>query len=107
MTHFPYVIDLMLFFIDTIKATKLSAVAMREATSDVVEVRLVTGHNGLQVLQNQKALSFTEQSWMDLNGETVIDMMKSLTTSCNNIFMTKPTFYITKKFAYTCSYSIN
>ncbi|KAK2819141.1 hypothetical protein Q5P01_024702 [Channa striata] len=52
----------------TIKATKLSAVAMKEADSDVIEVRLVSGHNSLKVLRNQKALSFTEQSWMDLHG---------------------------------------
>lgn len=42
---------------------------MREASSDVIEVRLVSGHNDLEVLQNQKVLSFTEQSWMDLHGE--------------------------------------
>lgn len=54
---------------DVIKATKLTAVAMKEADSDVIEVRLVSGHNGLEVLQNQKVLSFTEQSWMDLRGE--------------------------------------
>ncbi|XP_031711836.1 sushi domain-containing protein 2-like isoform X2 [Anarrhichthys ocellatus] len=52
----------------TIKATKLTAVAMREAPSDVIEVRLVSGHNGLEVLQNQKTLSFSEQRWMDLHG---------------------------------------
>ncbi|KAK9532590.1 hypothetical protein VZT92_009967 [Zoarces viviparus] len=52
----------------TIKATKLTAVAMREAPSDVIEVRLVSGHNGLKVLQNQKTLSFSEQRWMDLHG---------------------------------------
>lgn len=51
-----------------LKATKLTAVAMKEARSDVIEVRLVSGHNGLEVLQNQKTLSFTEQSWMDLHG---------------------------------------
>ncbi|XP_038589592.1 sushi domain-containing protein 2-like isoform X1 [Micropterus salmoides] len=51
-----------------IKATKLSAVAMKEESSDVIEVRLVIGHNSLEVLQNQKILSFTEQSWMDLHG---------------------------------------
>uniref|UniRef100_A0A3Q3JPF9 Sushi domain containing 2 n=1 Tax=Monopterus albus TaxID=43700 RepID=A0A3Q3JPF9_MONAL len=51
-----------------INATKLSAVAMKEASSDVIEVRLVSGHHGLEVLQNQKTLSFTEQSWMDLHG---------------------------------------
>ncbi|XP_076019689.1 sushi domain-containing protein 2 [Genypterus blacodes] len=51
-----------------IKATKLSSVAMREGSSDVIEVRLHIGHKGLEVLQNQKSLSFTEQSWMDLKG---------------------------------------
>ncbi|XP_070845519.1 sushi domain-containing protein 2-like [Chaetodon trifascialis] len=53
---------------ETIKATKLTAVAMQEASSDVVEVRLVSGHNGLEVLKDQESLSFTEQSWMDLHG---------------------------------------
>lgn len=43
---------------------------MKEANSDVIEVRLVGSHNGLEVLQNQKTLSFTEQSWMDLHGES-------------------------------------
>ncbi|KAM6975135.1 sushi domain-containing protein 2-like [Tautogolabrus adspersus] len=52
----------------SIKATKLTSVAMQEADSDVIEVRLVGGHKGLEVLQNQKTLSFTEQSWMDLHG---------------------------------------
>ena len=50
-------------------ATKLSAVAMREASSDVIEVRLGGVGDRLEVLQNQRALSFTEQSWMDLTGE--------------------------------------
>ena len=50
-------------------ATKLSAVAMREGSSDVIEVRLGGAGARLEVLQNQRALSFTEQSWMDLNGE--------------------------------------
>lgn len=58
----------------TIKATKLSAVAMKESYSDVIEVRLASDHNGLEVLQNQKTLSFTEQSWMDLYGETLIHL---------------------------------
>ncbi|XP_037609602.1 sushi domain-containing protein 2-like [Sebastes umbrosus] len=53
---------------ETIKATTLTAVAMKERASDVVEVRLVAGHNGLEVLQNQKTLSFSEQRWMDLHG---------------------------------------
>ncbi|KAM8742988.1 sushi domain-containing protein 2-like [Acanthopagrus schlegelii] len=52
---------------ETIKATKMTSVAMKEANSDVIEVRL-SGHTGLEVLQNQKTLSFTEQSWMDLHG---------------------------------------
>lgn len=43
---------------------------MKEANSDVIEVRLVSGHGGLEVLRNQKTLSFTEQSWMDLHGES-------------------------------------
>ncbi|XP_037341487.2 sushi domain-containing protein 2 [Pungitius pungitius] len=55
----------------TVKATKLTAVAMKERSSDVIEVRLVGGHNGLEVLQNQKTLSFAEQSWMDLQGVSV------------------------------------
>ncbi|KAM4528244.1 sushi domain-containing protein 2-like [Odontesthes bonariensis] len=54
--------------INRINATKLSSVAMREASSDIVEVRLASGHNRLEVLHNQKALSFAEQSWMDLHG---------------------------------------
>ncbi|XP_049594189.1 sushi domain-containing protein 2 [Syngnathus scovelli] len=49
-------------------ATKLSSVVMREATSDIIEVRLVAGDDNLQVLQNQKRLLFNEQSWMDLDG---------------------------------------
>ncbi|XP_030210701.1 sushi domain-containing protein 2 [Gadus morhua] len=52
----------------TVNATKLSAVAMREASSDVIEVRLGGVGDRLEVLQNQRALSFTEQSWMDLTG---------------------------------------
>ncbi|XP_077353317.1 sushi domain-containing protein 2 isoform X4 [Festucalex cinctus] len=48
-------------------ATKLSSVVMKEALSDVIEVRLVAADDNLQVLQNQKPLAFNEQSWMDLN----------------------------------------
>ncbi|KAF7661677.1 hypothetical protein LDENG_00254980 [Lucifuga dentata] len=51
-----------------IKATKLSSVAMREGSSDVIEVRLHGDPKGLEVFRNQKTLSFTEQSWMDLKG---------------------------------------
>ncbi|XP_072228345.1 sushi domain-containing protein 2-like [Leuresthes tenuis] len=53
---------------NTINATKLSSVAMREASSDIVEVRLDSGHDRLEVLHNEKVLSFAEQSWMDLHG---------------------------------------
>ena len=66
----PFLIALILPPLETIKATKMTSVAMKEANSDVIEVRL-SGHTGLEVLQNQKTLSFTEQSWMDLHGETL------------------------------------
>ena len=53
------------------KATWLSSVAMKEKTSDVIEVRLAGGR--LQVLRNQKVLPFTEDEtelrWMDLHSE--------------------------------------
>ncbi|XP_026177714.1 sushi domain-containing protein 2 isoform X2 [Mastacembelus armatus] len=49
-----------------VKATQLSSVAMKEKSSDVIEVRLAQGH--LEVLRNQKLLSFMEQRWMDLHG---------------------------------------
>lgn len=42
---------------------------MKEAFSDVIEVRLFAGDDNLQVLQNQKQLLFNEQTWMDLSGE--------------------------------------
>lgn len=42
---------------------------MKEADSDAIEVRLVSGHNDLEVLWNQEVLSFTEQSWIELYGE--------------------------------------
>lgn len=51
------------------KATRLSAVAMRERSSDVIEVRQAEQQNQLEVLRNQQVLSFTEQSWMDLHGK--------------------------------------
>lgn len=69
---FSFVIDLIFSLGTTIKATKLSAVAMKEASSDVIEVRLVSDQSSLEVLKNQKILSFTEQSWMDLQGQTLI-----------------------------------
>uniref|UniRef100_A0A3B4Y721 Sushi domain containing 2 n=2 Tax=Seriola lalandi dorsalis TaxID=1841481 RepID=A0A3B4Y721_SERLL len=47
------------------RATRLSSVAMREKTSDVIEVRLA--EDRLQVLRNQKVLPLTEQRWMDLH----------------------------------------
>ncbi|KAL0965648.1 hypothetical protein UPYG_G00283940 [Umbra pygmaea] len=52
----------------TVKATKLSAVAMKEGTSDTIEVRLGSPEDHLEVLQNQTRLSFSEQSWVDLKG---------------------------------------
>lgn len=51
------------------RATRLSSVAMRENSSDVIEVRLTARPNTLEVLRNQEVLSFAEQSWMDLQGE--------------------------------------
>ncbi|XP_020763006.2 sushi domain-containing protein 2 [Odocoileus virginianus] len=50
------------------RGTGLTAVAIQEANSDVVEVRLGEGAGVLQVLLNQEVLSFAEQSWMDLKG---------------------------------------
>uniref|UniRef100_A0A8C5SBY1 Sushi domain containing 2 n=1 Tax=Laticauda laticaudata TaxID=8630 RepID=A0A8C5SBY1_LATLA len=50
------------------KVTGLSAIAMRENNSDVVEVRFGEKSQALEVLLNQKALNFSEQTWMDLNG---------------------------------------
>ncbi|KAM6930980.1 sushi domain-containing protein 2 [Xenentodon cancila] len=51
------------------KTTHLTSVAMKEKTSDVIEVRLSDDH--LQVLRNQKILSFNEQRLMDLKGVLV------------------------------------
>lgn len=51
-----------------VQATRLSSVAMRENNSDVIEVRLAVRPNTLEVLRNQQVLSFSEQSWMDLQG---------------------------------------
>nr|KAF6275293.1 sushi domain containing 2 [Pipistrellus kuhlii] len=50
------------------RGTGLTAVAVREEDSDVVEVRLAAGAGPLQVLLNQEVLSFAEQNWMDLKG---------------------------------------
>ncbi|KAM5311982.1 sushi domain-containing protein 2 [Glossophaga mutica] len=50
------------------QGTRLTAVAVQEGNSDVVEVRLAPGLGGLQVLLNQEVLTFAEQSWMDLKG---------------------------------------
>ncbi|XP_027812646.2 sushi domain-containing protein 2 [Ovis aries] len=50
------------------RGTGLTAVAIQEANSDVVEVRLGDGAGVLQVLLNQEVLSFAEQRWMDLKG---------------------------------------
>ncbi|XP_041957743.1 sushi domain-containing protein 2 [Alosa sapidissima] len=58
-----------------VQATRLSSVAMRENSSDVIEVRLATRANTLEVLRNQQVLSFSEQSWMDLQGVFVFSSM--------------------------------
>lgn len=50
------------------RGTGLTALAVQEGNSDVVEVRLAGGTGSLQVLLNQQVLSFTEQKWMDLKG---------------------------------------
>ncbi|XP_066116109.1 sushi domain-containing protein 2 [Saccopteryx bilineata] len=50
------------------RGTGLTAVAVQEDDSDVVEVRLASGTGALQVLLNQEVLSFDEQTWMDLKG---------------------------------------
>lgn len=52
---------------------------MQENFSDVIEVRLAT--SGLEVLRNKQVLSFNEQNWMDLNGETPINRKKTLFSS--------------------------
>lgn len=51
------------------QGTGLTAVAVQEDNSDVVEVRLASGAGILQVLLNGEVLSFAEQTWMDLKGE--------------------------------------
>lgn len=51
-------------------ATRLSSVAMREKDSDIIEVRLGDQVDELQVLMNQQVLSFSEQKWIDLKGNT-------------------------------------
>lgn len=69
---------------------------MKEARSDVIEVRLVSGHNGLEVLQNQKTLSFTEQSWMDLHGEIHLSAYDEVTDfyyTWSNFMKYIPFFY--------------
>uniref|UniRef100_A0A8C6Z6W7 Sushi domain containing 2 n=1 Tax=Nothoprocta perdicaria TaxID=30464 RepID=A0A8C6Z6W7_NOTPE len=47
--------------------TGLSAVAMQENNSDVIEVRYSEDLN-MEVLLNQMVVNFSEQSWMDLKG---------------------------------------
>ncbi|XP_059569285.1 sushi domain-containing protein 2 [Alligator mississippiensis] len=49
------------------QVTGLSAVAMQESNSDVIEVRC-SEYSALEVLLNQEVLNFSEQSWMDLKG---------------------------------------
>ncbi|KAG9262035.1 sushi domain-containing protein 2 [Astyanax mexicanus] len=52
----------------SIMATRLCSVAARERDSDVMEVRLTDRLDHLEVLMNQRVLSFSEQSWIDLKG---------------------------------------
>ncbi|XP_063067130.1 sushi domain-containing protein 2-like [Engraulis encrasicolus] len=59
-----------------INATRLSAVAMREDGSDIIEVRLDRESDSLQVLRNQAPLTFTEQTWMDLTGVFVFSPVR-------------------------------
>lgn len=61
---------------------------MKEASSDVIEVRVVSGQNSLEVLQNQKTLSFSEQSWVDLQGGTLIH-----STAYDEFILYYPGFY--------------
>ncbi|KAJ0013128.1 hypothetical protein NQD34_017463 [Periophthalmus magnuspinnatus] len=63
-----------------IKATKMTAVAMREMSSDVIEVRVVSEPLGLEVLQNQETLLFSEQKWMDLQGVFVFSPVSTNVT---------------------------
>nr|XP_030141957.3 sushi domain-containing protein 2 isoform X3 [Taeniopygia guttata] len=49
------------------RGTGLSAVAMQENNSDVIEVRYSEDLH-LEVLLNQRVPSFSEQTWMDLKG---------------------------------------
>lgn len=53
-----------------VMATRLCSVAMSEKDSDVIEVRLGDQVDELQVLMNQKVLSFSEQKWIDLKGKS-------------------------------------
>ncbi|KAM5237766.1 sushi domain-containing protein 2 [Ctenodactylus gundi] len=50
------------------RGTGLTAVAVQEGGSDVIEVRLAGAAGVLEVLLNEKLLSFSELSWMDLKG---------------------------------------
>ncbi|XP_072289015.1 sushi domain-containing protein 2 [Eucyclogobius newberryi] len=50
----------------SVNATHVSSVAMKEGSSDVVEVRHMQDY--LQVLRNKKILPLNEQTWMDLHG---------------------------------------
>lgn len=48
--------------------TGLSAIAMEENLSDVVEIRSPEQSSALEVLVNHKVLNFSEITWMDLKG---------------------------------------
>uniref|UniRef100_A0A3B4ZQQ6 Sushi domain containing 2 n=1 Tax=Stegastes partitus TaxID=144197 RepID=A0A3B4ZQQ6_9TELE len=55
----------------SINATMLTSVAMENIRFNIIEVRLASAHNHLEVLQNHKTLSFAEQSWMNFDDSFV------------------------------------
>lgn len=67
--HFDSIVVVFLFHLEGTGArgTGLCAVAMQENNSDVIEVRYSEDLH-LEVLLNQRVLSFSEQTWMDLKG---------------------------------------
>ncbi|XP_075691612.1 sushi domain-containing protein 2 isoform X2 [Rhinoderma darwinii] len=66
---------------DKINVASISSVAMQEEHSDVVEVRLKNGTQyQLETLLNGEALSFQEQSWMDMKGFFIFSPITSHVT---------------------------
>lgn len=64
---------------------------MKESYFDTVEVRLASDQRSLEVLRDQKSLSFSEQSWMDLNGELPPSSREALCALLANEKPPKPT----------------